>query len=978
MTEKEFVIVVTHHRFLGNIFLPYLIRKEDKFYTVIKLVKSQDIDDLDYNFRPYEKQLVELMDKYSDEQLMKRFSRAPNVSEFFSMLDTSKFQKQISPFLEQIMWEVSHLLMLTPVRLLNKEVKYSNLYDEDEIRISPFFAKPVFYFKRFSAETQYKLKIFLNEREIPLLNRKFRIVSNSPCLLIFQNQLIVFEKLDSKKLLPFFSKEFVSIPHSIEDKYYAGFIRKTIRDFDVVAEGFQLEESEVEKKAVLALDKNLKYEPCFVLRFRYGNEQFFPNANREVAVHFKKTNDEILFKKIKRDKVWEKFIMNYLHLKGLIEIDGFYFPQSMRLSDSTNSLYFLINWINSNKSELEKEGVIIEQVDSEKKFFTGEQNLEIKTDTSGDWFDVFATVTFGAYSFPFIRLKNHILNGIREFELPNGEVAIIPEEWLAKYKIMMPFARSRADKMQFGKHYFALLQDILLPDDNLILNKFLEVTGTKGINPLPKDLNAELRTYQKTGFQWMFFLHKYGFGGCLADDMGLGKTLQTLALLLKLKRPETVSLNFRSRVNNGQLNLFDSPETDNMEHAATLIVMPTSLVHNWEAEIRKFTPTLNVYKHIGQQRKTGSEMDIAVFFYDIILTTYGTVRNDVDTFSRFKFFYLILDESQYVKNPLSKTYKAVMSLQSAHRMALTGTPIENSLSDLWAQMNFLNKGLLGNLAFFRRFFITPIEKHNNTDQKEKLKVLIRPFFLRRTKDEVAKDLPPLMEQVIMCNMEEKQRINYETEKSIIRNSILAGIEHDGIKKSAIVILQGLTRLRQLANHPKLLEDLEETESGKFDEIFRMLGNVIAENHKVLIFSSFVKHLVLIKKQIERERWKYSMLTGQTTQRGEIIKQFQNDPDIRIFLISLKAGGVGLNLTSADYVFIVDPWWNPASENQAISRAHRIGQDKHVFVYRFITQGTIEEKIQQLQNRKNLLADKLINSNNPLQKISKAEVKELFQ
>ncbi len=342
------------------------------------------------------------------------------------------------------------------------------------------------------------------------------------------------------------------------------------------------------------------------------------------------------------------------------------------------------------------------------------------------------------------------------------------------------------------------------------------------------------------------------------------------------------------------------------------------------------------------------------------------------------FHYIILDESQYVKNPSSKTYKAVMKLKGAHRLVLTGTPIENSLSDLWAQMNFLNKGILGNQPFFRRFFITPIEKHNDSDQQEKLRILIRPFILRRTKEEVARDLPPVMEQVVICEMSEKQFTTYETEKSIIRNSILADIEREGVKNASMIILTGLSRLRQLANHPEMLDDFQDIKSGKYEEIFRMLENVVAENHKVLVFSSFVKHLELLRKGIQRNKWKHSILTGSSVNRGDIIKEFQDDPDNRIFLISLKAGGVGLNLTSADYVFIIDPWWNPAAEMQAISRAHRIGQNKHVFVYRFITRNSIEEKIQQLQNRKSSLADKFINSNNPLQEITKEEILSLFK
>jgi SNF2 family DNA or RNA helicase len=978
MDETEFVVVLTEHRNLGNIFQPFLIHKKDKFYSTEKVVKPFDFGQAGYSLKPYEKELVLLTDKYSDERLMKRFSRAKNVTDFYSSLEPAWFQRNIVPFIEECMFAVVRILMLSPVRLLNKEVKYANLYDEDEIEVPPFFACAVFSFERTKTETLYRLKIFLDDKEIPLLNRNIKIITNSPCIILSRGQLIVFEKLDAKKLTPFFSKEFVSVPKSMEEKYYAGFVRKAIRDYEVNAIGFHYDEGEVEKVAVLTLEKNLKYEPCFVLSFRYGDETFLPNSTKEVAVQFLKKNNDYSFKKIKRAFDWEKSVFNNLTENGLKERDGHFTLNELDLLGPVDALYFLVNWLNENKQRLEEKGIRVEQGKLDKNYFTGKQQIEIKTEVSGDWFDVYAIVTFGSFSFSFIKLKNYILNDIREFELPNGEIAIIPEEWFARYKSLMPFARSRGEKMQFGRHHYALLQSILQPGDDSILNKFQKLAGVHGAVHLPEGLNAELRSYQKTGFRWMFGLHKNGFGGCLADDMGLGKTLQTLALLLKFKRPEETPSWMGSGGNASQLSLFSEPESHEKMQPASLIVLPTSLVHNWEAEIQKFTPSLKVYKHVGQQRKTNSELEKTAVNSDVILTTYGTVRNDVEQLSKLNFFYLILDESQYVKNPASKTYKAIMKLQSEHRLALTGTPIENSLSDLWAQMNFLNKGILGNLAFFRRYFITPIEKHNSNDQQEKLQILIRPFVLRRTKEEVAKDLPPLMEQTVVCEMDENQQRTYETEKSIIRNSILDGIEQDGMKNSAMIILQGLTRLRQLANHPRLLADFEDGESGKFEEIFRMLENVVAEKHKVLVFSSFVKHLELIRSRIEKENWIYSILTGQTSNRKEVIRQFQEDSENRIFLISLKAGGVGLNLTSADYVFIIDPWWNPAAENQAISRAHRIGQNKHVFVYRFITEGSIEEKIQQLQNRKSSLADKFINSNNPLQEITKEELLSLLK
>jgi len=317
-------------------------------------------------------------------------------------------------------------------------------------------------------------------------------------------------------------------------------------------------------------------------------------------------------------------------------------------------------------------------------------------------------------------------------------------------------------------------------------------------------------------------------------------------------------------------------------------------------------------------------------------------------------------------------------LRSKHRLVLTGTPIENSLSDLWSQMNFLNPGLLGTQAFFQKTFITPIEKLADQKQQEQLQLIIRPFILRRKKDEVAKDLPPLTEQVLFCRMSDEQEKLYEQEKSVIRNAIMESIDSGGMEKSSIVVLQGLTKLRQLANHPSLLDRDSEEQSGKFDQIQVMLGNLVAEKQKVLIFSSFVTHLELVKEYIESKNWRFSLLTGQTTKREKVINEFQDDPENHIFLISLKAGGVGLNLTKAGYVFIIDPWWNPAAENQAVSRAHRIGQDKQVFVYRFITENSIEEKIQLLKERKTSLADKFVNSNNPFKEITKEEILELFK
>ena len=980
MGNLEFIIALTEHRFLGKIFQPFLIRRNEKFYSVVRLLKPHDFEGSEYQWKPYEKELVNIIERYSDERLLKKFSRAGSVASFYSTLDTGVFERQIIPFIEETMMKVASILMLSPVRLLHKESKYANLYDEDEIEVPSVFARPEFSFERTEAQTRYQLKVFLNNKEIPLSGRTGKIITNDPCLLLYRNQLLAFDKLNAKRLMPFFEKDFVSVPNTIEEKYYSGFILKTIRDFYVKATGFDIREEDTDKFAELLLETNLQMQPVLVLQFWYGKEKFLLSSSKQTAVSLQKSGESYVFYKTRRDRNWEKSIMNSLGKAGLVQKEACYTLNGIDVLEPQNATYYLIGWLNDNRRKLEEAGIKIRQENSEKRYFTGNRQLEIKTQTKGDWFDVYAVVRFGEFTIPFIRLKKYILNDIREFVLPNGETAVLPDEWFARYKGLLPFGKDRGENIRFQKHHYTLLQDSIEQVDKEVKQRFLQLVQAEKEDLLvPQNLKAKLRVYQEGGFRWMYGLFKNGMGGCLADDMGLGKTLQTLTLLLKLKRAKPNPLKYGTSSGTGQLDMFSQTgETDETGQPASLIVVPTSLVHNWFNEIRKFTPSLKVFSYIGTQRKKVEDIKHISAYYDVILTTYGTVRNDAEMLGSTEFFYLILDESQSVKNSASKTYKALLGIKSLHKLVITGTPIENSLSDLWSQMHFLNPGLLGGLAFFKRSFITPIEKHGNEEQQQKLQLMIRPFVLRRTKNEVARDLPPLMEEVRICPMVDGQEKLYVKEKSVIRNTILSAIERDGVNKSQFVVLQGLTRLRQLANHPSLFEKTNGEGSGKYEEVFRMLRNLIAEKHKVLIFSSFVTHLELIEKGIKEHKWKYSKLTGQTTKREKVIQQFQDDPENRIFLISLKAGGVGLNLTEADYVFILDPWWNPAAENQAINRAHRIGQDKHVFVYRFITENSIEEKIQKLKERKSSLADKFINSNDPFQKISQEEIVDLFR
>lgn len=422
-------------------------------------------------------------------------------------------------------------------------------------------------------------------------------------------------------------------------------------------------------------------------------------------------------------------------------------------------------------------------------------------------------------------------------------------------------------------------------------------------------------------------------GGILADDMGLGKTIQTLALLQKEKEEGT-----------------DSP---------SLIVLPTSLIQNWCNEARKFTPELKVLIHtgVGRQRRLDHFSK-----FDLILTTYGIVRQDIDQLKDFPFHYVILDESQMIKNPESKTAKAIRKLVSSYRLSLTGTPVENTVMDIWSQMAFLNPGLLGNETFFKRFYVQPIEKSRDQKRSAKLRRIIYPFILRRKKNQVEKDLPERIEKLQYCEMIEPQRKYYEDIKNTYRNYLMELISNNAWKKNKLNILTGLQKLRQIAIHPRMIEEEKFTleQSGKYKEVKRLLKQVIAkDDSKVLIFSQFVKMLHLLRDDLINEGIKFNYLDGSTRDRQGQVDTFQKDDKIKVFLISLKAGGVGLNLTAADYVFILDPWWNPAVENQAIDRSHRIGQKRTVFFYKFITQDTIEEKILGLQRKKAQLSDDII-------------------
>jgi len=472
------------------------------------------------------------------------------------------------------------------------------------------------------------------------------------------------------------------------------------------------------------------------------------------------------------------------------------------------------------------------------------------------------------------------------------------------------------------------------------------------VAPLPKRLKAELRDYQREGLNWLQFLREYDLGGILADDMGLGKTVQTLAHLLLEKEQGRA----------------DRP---------SLVVAPTSLMVNWKREAEKFAPDLKVLILQGADRKQKFDQ---ISQHDIVMTTYPLLSRDTKILLQQEWHLAILDEAQHIKNPKSKAAQTASHLNARHRLCLTGTPMENHLGELWSQFNFLMPGLLSSEKRFRKLFRYPIERKQDEQRQQQLRARVAPFMLRRSKSEVAKELPPKTEILSEAELDGAQRDLYETIRVSMDSKVRKAIDQQGIARSQIVILDALLKLRQVCCHPQLLKmpsAKKVTQSAKLNQLLEMLPEMVEEGRRILLFSQFTSMLAIIESELKKLKIDYVMLTGQTRNREKPIDAFQSG-QVPVFLISLKAGGSGLNLTAADTVIHYDPWWNPAAENQATDRAHRIGQDKPVFVYKMITVGTVEEKIIEMQAKKQQLADALFSEGGAVSGISNEDLQTLFE
>ncbi len=753
--------------------------------------------------------------------------------------------------------------------------------------------------------------------------------------LFFENK-IVFHKKDYQKMMD----EFV-IPLSKNFDFHTDLISKK--------KTLHLEETACKSHLYLT-----DYEGEYVV-FEPAIEYSLGDAKKIVPLYSKeKLYDENKNKEISRN--WD--LENELNL----------FIQDLHPDfESQENVYFLEpyqlienNWLLSTSEKLKNNSVEIFGAKDLKsfKYNLNPPTISMQTESGLDWFDLLIDVNFGDTKASLKDVRKAIINKSKYVSLSDGTLGILPEKWIEKFSKLFVAGEVQNKGIKVSNYQFNILDELNeeleeTPEFLMeLLNKKQRLLNLTQIEEvvLPKKLKATLRPYQIEGLRWLSFLDENQLGGCLADDMGLGKTLQVISFFAHLKETQKVK----------------TPH---------LVVAPTSLIFNWQEEIEKFYPNLKVCIYTGNDRQ---ELVSKFKNYDVILTTYGLVLRDIETLKEKKFHYVVLDESQAIKNPNSKRYKAVRLLQCHNRLALTGTPIENNTFDLYAQMNFLNPGIFGSMNHFKTQFSNAIDKDKNKEISTLLSAIIQPFMLRRTKEKVATELPEKTESIMYCEMGSEQRKIYEHFKEKYRDYILNKMTENGVEKSQMYVLEGLTKLRQICNSPALLKEKEDfgKPSVKLEMLIENIKSKTAQ-HKILVFSQFTSMLSLIKEQLDVSGIKYEYLDGTTRNRKEKVDNFQESDDIRVFLISLKAGGTGLNLTSADYVFLVDPWWNPAVENQAIDRSYRIGQKNHVVAYKMICKDTIEEKIIKLQEGKKQISSDIIQVDGVKKSFDQEKIKELF-
>ncbi len=959
--KQNMVLVFNLSEFAQNIYLPsaYIVRldKDGKPSYIVQKASDNALREHELLPTPEQQKLWQLTESLSLKTLEKKYNgTAKKTTPLLALLTDPTLRKVITQYIDR-QFDALLTLLASENALVCKDIEQKAVVAMSQIQFgSDAPPLPALSFQHTEQGVIYRFA-FQNADDTrwKISSKKVVPITNTTAWILIDQVLYKIPNLNGNLVLPFRSKDEILVPQKNVKDYFQRFILKVVANLDIETEGFEIVQHQTLQSSELELVQDFMHQSWgLALHFAYPHTEFawYESRKQRNELDFGK-NDAIFIHQTRRNKEEEAVFLEKLKKLGLVE-QGNYWCLLFDKAEK-NPLEAYLNWLEQNEKILLSLGFTLRPIYLEQKpIALKNKELRIETRQHNDWFDVHGTVIIGEYHFLFAAFIPYIQAENAFFPLPDGTYFKIPLEWMEKYANLAKFGTSTKDYIRLAKSQTAVLEEADL----------VEVTASNDwqqtlYTPSPW-LKATLRPYQTEGVKWLLHHQENNLGACLADDMGLGKTLQTIATLLatpKLKATTNVG------TSTAPLSLFGEAE-EQYGSLRTLIIVPASLVYNWEAELKKFAPHLYLYKHIGAKR----QHDLRILQrFDIVITTYQTAQKDVELLQKIEWEHLILDESQYIKNKNSQTFKSVLQLSGKHKLSLSGTPIENSLADLWAQMQFINPGLLGSFAFFEREFLRPIEKDKDEERKLQLRRLVAPYILRRTKMEVAKDLPELSTHVVYVEMTAEQASLYEREKSAARNALLEDYDPQSFEYRARV-MQTLMRLRQLVNHPRLVLPDYEGESGKFNEVLEIWQTIQQGEHKALFFSTFTTYLDFFKSSFETNNQPFAHLTGKHSplQRQTAITRFQNDATVQAFLISLKAGGTGLNLTAADYVFLLDPWWNPQAEAQAIARAHRIGQEKKVIALKFITKDSIEEKILQLQSNKAQLAADIIENSAAMQ------------
>lgn len=837
------------------------------------------------------------------------------------------------------------------------------IYDKDLINVCRETVLPDYLFKLTENGLDYKFR-FKASGEIIWMkyhNQFLPLNQSLPCTFILNNQLCLCETVGHKAIGAIAKNGSIHVPPEKVGIYLESFVKKVLQTTHASCEGFDVSTCHQSLHAKLVETTDIFGKTALRLDFCYGSDHYNANSEKKHKVELEQDNGRYHFTVSLRNFKLEDELVNVLNRQQLYANGDFFY-----LSDKARQL----------KDVLETPEIV-------NNFeLVHEFGITTFADEKEDWFDVKMMVNIRGFQIPFARFRKYLLKHETSYQLPDGTTFHLPEEWFSNYADLLDKAEVDGDQIKLHKQFAGLIADQCPCAKNYLQKITVEEHNE------PQKLNAELRHYQKQGYNYLINLYQKGLGGCLADDMGLGKTLQFIAFFSQLysncrpvRQEQPAKIGKRTwQYHSSEPSLFEQQlgeeETGKIQEEAageqipaSIIVVPTTVLFNWQKELQKFAPHLRYTVHYGNKR--ANAITARTFnAYNLVLTTYSILVRDADKLQNYNFECAVLDESQNIKNPQSQNHNCAKQLKAKSHFTITGTPIENSLNDLWAQMSFSCPGLLGSYHSFNEHYTS-----DNADRLAALRKMVAPFILRRTKVEVCPELPELTKTDIWCEMGEDAQKAYEKEKSAARNLLL----HIGPGKNALNVLQQLTRLRQLACDPCILTDYANLTSAKRQAVVEMVTPLYQSKQKVLLFSAFVSQLNLIAEDLKQQGIPFVMLTGENTsqERQKLVERFQNDQNLTCLLISLKAGSTGINLTAANYVFLLSPWWNPFVEQQAIDRAYRIGQQNNVMVYNFITKDTVEEKILHLQEKKRQLSDSIIGTESPLQHLTTEELEALM-